>query len=140
MKTVRWFGWGVWIVAIVSFGSGGCASAQRSRITGSHTPATRSAAEIPPEAVEAVATAVVGRPVKRSEVKDIYRRAGRDPEAREALSTLSTAVTGRRPFPVYCPVDGERYSPSLTVCPRHGVALRPLDAEQSGGIQEQPAP
>ena len=48
-------------------------------------------------------------------------------ETRETVETLANTIAGQEVKAKYCPVDGERYAPSVKICPKHQVELKTLE-------------
>lgn len=77
-------------------------------------------------ALGSVVSAISGKDIKKDELRDLGRSIQKDEEARSAAETLTDSLTSRG-IVKYCPIDGERYSSKLSVCPIHNVPLKVLE-------------
>ena len=75
-------------------------------------------------AIESVLGTVSGQDVKVEELKDQLRK---DEEARSSVETITETLTGAGVSAKYCPQDGKRYSPKMTICPEHQVELKIIE-------------
>ena len=76
---------------------------------------------------ESVASAVSGQQVNGVQLRDLTKELRKDEKARSAVESISGALEGRPGSVKYCPVDGQRYNANFTICPVHGVELKPVD-------------
>jgi hypothetical protein len=77
-------------------------------------------------ALKTVAGAISGREVSDKDVRGLARQLKQDKEAQAALEAITQTVSGQQVVTKYCPVDGERFSARLTVCPVHGATLQEI--------------
>ena len=60
-------------------------------------------------------------------MKELSSQIQKDEEAQGALEQLNQALTPE-PMPLrYCPVDGQRFSRRVEVCPEHKVRLKEIE-------------
>lgn len=78
-------------------------------------------------ALGTVVGAISGQNVDQEQLHKTVREIRRDPEARQAVEAMTRSMGGTDVKVKYCPVDGKRYSPSLKICPEHGIELKPLE-------------
>lgn len=79
------------------------------------------------EVLSSVAGAISGKNVTQDELKALGRQLRKDPEAQSAVKTITDSLNGGNRIIKYCPIEGERYAPNLTVCPVHKVKLELLE-------------
>ena len=78
-------------------------------------------------ALGTVVGAINGQKVDQEQLQKTAREIRRDPEARHAVEAITRSMGGTGVKVKYCPIDGKRYSPSLEICPEHGVTLKPVE-------------
>jgi hypothetical protein len=79
------------------------------------------------ESLYAIAGAVIGRPLTEEDKKKVQEQYLKNPEAKESMEAITGALSDKSPVK-YCPVDGQRYSGHLNVCPDHwNVELKILE-------------
>lgn len=78
-------------------------------------------------ALRSVGEAVSGRSLSEEELRDVARQIQSDPQARDAVETITENLTGAKRKVKYCPVCGKRFSPHLTICPEHQVELKEIE-------------
>ncbi len=67
----------------------------------------------------------VSMPVQRtSRLKELSQDIQRDKQAQSAIESLTQAISSNSTAVHYCPVDGERFSPRVKICPTHHVLLK----------------
>ena len=77
-------------------------------------------------AISNVADVLAGQPLtdeqKRKFTKDIQK----DKDTQSALRSIAGAMDVKQAVVKYCPVDGQRYSADLQICPVHKIKLKEL--------------
>ena len=73
-----------------------------------------------------VAGALAGKKLSPEDVKKLEKQIATNKDAQSAVKSIGNSMQGHAPVK-YCPVDGQRYSARLTICPEHGVELKSLD-------------
>lgn len=99
----------------------GCASAPRASV-----PSASSTHEVL-SSTATVTEALTGQKFNDEQLKALGRRIQNDKEARSAAQAVTQSLGALQPGIKYCPVDGKRFSDTLTTCPDHKVPLRTLD-------------
>ena len=70
----------------------------------------------------------VSTPVqKNSPLEKLSHDIQKDKQAQSALESVTGAVISHRIEVYYCPVDGERFSPRVKICPVHQVPLKKVE-------------
>ena len=64
---------------------------------------------------------------KNSPFKKISQDIQKDKQAQSAIESVTEAMSSNRSAVHYCPVDGERFSPRVKVCPTHHVLLKEVE-------------
>ena len=75
-------------------------------------------------ALTSVAGSLAGKDLSENDLKNLKRQLQHDPEAREAVETLTNTLSNQKTIVKYCPVDGERYSEKFETCPTHNTKLK----------------
>ena len=65
--------------------------------------------------------------VKRDDVNTIARDVRKDPATKSAVEAITRAVSGGLSDVRYCPVDGQRFSGKIKICPVHHVELKSIE-------------
>ena len=73
-----------------------------------------------------VAGALAGKKLSPEDIKKLEKQIATDKDAQSAVKSIGNSMQGQA-MVKYCPVDGQRYSAHLTICPDHGVELKSLD-------------
>ena len=64
---------------------------------------------------------------KNSHLKELSQDIQKDKQAQSAIESVTEAMSSNRIAVHYCPVDGERFSPRVQVCPTHHVLLKEVE-------------
>lgn len=64
---------------------------------------------------------------KNSRLQELSQNIQKDKEAQSALESVTEAMSSNRIAVYYCPVDGERFSPRVKVCPTHHILLKEVE-------------
>ena len=64
---------------------------------------------------------------KDSPLKELSQNIQKDKQAQSAIESVTGAMISNRAAARYCPVDGERFSPRVKVCPTHHVLLKEVE-------------
>ena len=78
------------------------------------------------ETVSALTTMTQGltnQPITQAQLKNLGVQVAHDPQAQSALRSINTALSPQHTVK-YCPVDGERFSADVDICPVHHVKLK----------------
>ncbi len=89
--------------------------------TATHKPAPSRA-----ETVSALTTMTQGltnQPITQAQLKNLGVQVAHDPQAQSALRSINTALRAQHTVK-YCPVDAERFSAEVDICPIHHVKLK----------------
>lgn len=78
-------------------------------------------------AAEAVAGAVSGKDLTEQDLRRVARQVQNDPEAKQAVESISGALRSPGSGVKYCPIDGRRYDAHFSRCPEHNVPLKDLE-------------
>ena len=76
--------------------------------------------------LRSVAGSVGGGPLTEEEFKNLKKQAQSNPEAQSAVESIKNSWQKNKQNIKFCPVDGERFSATVTTCPTHGVELKNL--------------
>lgn len=61
---------------------------------------------------------------KNFHLKELSQEIQKDKQAQSAIESVTEAMSSQRIMVYYCPVDGERFSSRVKVCPTHHVPLK----------------
>ncbi len=64
---------------------------------------------------------------KTSHLKELSQNIQKDKQAQSAIESLTQAISSNSVAVHYCPVDGERFSWRVKVCPTHHVLLKEVE-------------
>ena len=64
---------------------------------------------------------------KNSPLKELSQNIQKDKQAQSAIESVTGAMISNHIAVRYCPVDGERFSPRVKVCPTHQVPLEEVE-------------
>ena len=81
------------------------------------------------ETVSAMTTMTQGltnQPVTEAQLKHLAIQVSKDPQAQSAVRSINTALSAQHTVK-YCPVDGERFSGDMDICPVHHVKLKSVE-------------
>ena len=78
------------------------------------------------EALKSAAKALSGREISDDDIYRLANQLKNNSEERSAVESVTKALT-KKPVIYYCPVDGERFSQSIKICPDHHVELMLLE-------------
>ena len=68
-----------------------------------------------------------GQKLNDEELRRVAQDLRRDPQSQQAVTTVTRAVSRLGVTVKYCPVDGQRFSADLKICPVHGVTLKDVE-------------
>ena len=77
-------------------------------------------------AISNVADALAGQPLTDEQKRKLTKDIQKDKEAQSALRSIADAMDIKQVTIKYCPVDGQRFSADLQICPMHKVKLKEL--------------
>jgi hypothetical protein len=109
------------IILILFFA--GCATANPTASSSSSKVSSQEAQS----AMGEVVGSVTGKKTSEGDLRKLGQQMRHDKEAQSAVDSITGAMTDPSHQIKYCPIDGERYSAQLKVCPKHGVPLKNLD-------------
>jgi hypothetical protein len=78
------------------------------------------------DAVKRVASEIAGREVSEEELYRLGKMMQANAQTQEAVGVITNTLT-QKPIIKYCPVDGKRFAPNITICPQHNVELKVLE-------------
>ena len=78
-------------------------------------------------AVGTVTTGLTNKKLSEQDLKALAVEVQKDPQAKSAVEAVNTSFKVQDTSVKYCPVDGERFSSRLELCPRHQVKLKPVE-------------
>jgi hypothetical protein len=78
------------------------------------------------DAVGSVTGALTGKELTDAEKRKMLRDLKSDKEAQSAMKSISGALEVRQTGIKFCPVDGQRFSSDVDLCPTHHVKLKEL--------------
>ena len=79
-------------------------------------------------ALQSVAGALAGQELTAQDIKSLKKDLQANGETRRAVKEITDSL--QQPVHVkYCPVDGQRYSAGLKLCPVHHVELKEIQKE-----------
>ena len=78
-------------------------------------------------ALGSVAGALSGQKVSDEDLNNLVRDLRKDTEAQSAAASVTHALSGSAANVQYCPVDGQRFSGKIKICPVHKVELKPVE-------------
>ena len=64
---------------------------------------------------------------KASHLEELSQNIQKDKQAQSAIESVTDAMISNRAAVHYCPVDGERFSPRVKICPTHNVPLKEVE-------------
>ena len=64
---------------------------------------------------------------KSSHLTELSKNIQKDKQAQSAIESVTGAMISSRTAVHYCPVDGERFSPRVKICPTHNVPLKEVE-------------
>ena len=64
---------------------------------------------------------------KNSHLTELSQNIQKDKQAQSAIESVTGAMISNRAAVRYCPVDGERSSPRVKICPTHQVPLKEVE-------------
>lgn len=105
----------------------GCASSAQTRGKILRPQAEGETVQDVTSAIEQVLGVVSGKNVDQKELERLGNQIQKDPQAKSAVEVIANSVSGKNQGVRYCPIDGARYSPKLSVCPLHHIPLKILD-------------
>jgi hypothetical protein len=82
------------------------------------------------KAIGSVAGAMRGAELSEEEMKDLTHQLRKDPEAQQAIKSISDSMTGQNRIIKYSPVTGKRYAEHMTHDPETGAELVELKGEE----------
>ena len=77
-------------------------------------------------AIGNVADALAGQPLTDEQKRKLTKDIQKDKDAQSALRSIAGAMDIKQVAVKYCPVDGQRFSAALQICPVHKVKLNEL--------------
>ena len=78
------------------------------------------------ETISALTTMTQGltnKTITETQLKNLEIQVAKDPQAQSALRSINTALSVQHTVK-YCPVDGQRFSGDVDICPIHHVKLK----------------
>ena len=79
-------------------------------------------------ALQSVAGALAGQELTAEDIKSLKKEIQTNDETRHAVKEITDSL--QQPAQVkYCPIDGQRYSAGLKLCPVHHVELKEIQKE-----------
>lgn len=78
------------------------------------------------QAVGQVADAITGQELTDEQKRKLTKDIQSDKDTQSALNVIADAMDLKKIVIKYCPVDGQRYNPSVENCPVHKVKLEEL--------------
>jgi hypothetical protein len=78
------------------------------------------------QAVGQVADALTGQELTEEQKRKLTKDIQSDKDTQSALNVIADAMDLKKVVIKYCPVDGQRYNPSVETCPVHKVKLEEL--------------
>lgn len=78
------------------------------------------------DTVKRVAKELTGRDVNDEELYRMGQMLQQNAQTQNAIQAITNSLT-QKPNIKYCPIDGKRFAPNLTVCPDHQVELKVLE-------------
>jgi hypothetical protein len=78
------------------------------------------------DAVGSVTGALTGKELSEEEKRKMVRDLKNDKEAQSAMRSISGALDVKQTGIKYCPIDGQRFSADMEICPVHKVKLKEL--------------
>lgn len=73
-----------------------------------------------------VASAISGKEITEDDLRDLNKQIRNDEEAKQAVDSITDALTGENTVIKYCPIDGARFAPHIQKCPEHNIDLEIL--------------
>ena len=64
---------------------------------------------------------------KNFHLTELSKNIQKDKQAQSAIESVTDAMISNRAAVHYCPVDGERFSPRVKICPTHQVPLKEVE-------------
>ena len=74
-------------------------------------------------ALQTVTEGLTNKNLTQADLKNLAGQMQKDPQARSAVSQVNAAFGIQEIGVKYCPVDGQRFSAKLDICPVHKVKL-----------------
>ena len=74
-------------------------------------------------ALTTMAHGLTNKPVSETDLKHLTVQVAKDPQAQSALRSINTALSPEHTVK-YCPVNGQRFSADVVICPVHHVKLK----------------
>lgn len=71
--------------------------------------------------------ALTGKELSEKELSQIAKQIRKDKEAESAVKAITESVSGKQIQVKYCPICGQRFDPSVEICPVHNVNLEFLE-------------
>ena len=78
-------------------------------------------------ALKTVAGTLSGKEINDEDLKNLAQRMETDKETKSAVQALTGTIVGAGVVVKYCPVDGKRFSGTLSICPEHHVELKRVE-------------
>jgi len=79
------------------------------------------------KALGAMTEAISGKQLSEEKLKNLAKDLRTNEDTQSAIQSITGSMSGKEVKIKYCPVDGQRYAPSLTECPEHKVQLKLLE-------------
>ena len=89
--------------------------------TAPHKPKPPRAEEI--SALTTMTQGLTNKPFTESNLKNLAGQVQKDPQAQSAIRSINTALSPQHTVK-YCPVDGQRFSGDVDICPVHHIKLK----------------
>ena len=75
--------------------------------------------------LEAIAKSIAGKDLSAEELRKLEKQMRTDKDAQSAVKSITNDLGGtEKKIIKYCPVDGQRFSARVPMCPEHNVALK----------------
>ncbi len=78
-------------------------------------------------AAQTMANSLSGKNLTDQQIKELSRDIQKNKDTQTAIQSITRAVSSNRVKVHYCPVDGERFSFQVKVCPQHHVLLKEVE-------------
>ncbi len=75
-------------------------------------------------ALGAVTEGLTNQDISQKDLRNLAIRVQKDPQVKSAVQSINQALSVQQGCVKYCPVDGQRFSCNVDVCPIHKVKLK----------------
>lgn len=105
----------------------GCATVPKNQSSNADIKKILSSDDESAAAMKIVAESLSGKELSDQDLKKISHDIKTDEQAQSAIATVTGAISSPLLIGHYCPVDGERFSRRVKICPKHHIPLKELE-------------